>query len=317
MSSTFKRPGDLSGYSNYRAWCYNNDLVPLSLHAFNRCTDFNDCANQTFENSGFNERMSSRMPLVLRRPSTNRGAGTMAKRKQSRTLMIAAARTGPMRAPPAAFYGAQHLRGGELKTVDVVPASMLMSSTPVFTLLNTCQQGAAFYNRIGNRIQMRSVHITGSIANNAVVPTGQAHYIRFMVVYDRSPAAGTGVGSYPAIGTLLADYDTNGTVTTTSVSGVNPNFTDRFVIIRDQRFYMPNDSNTALTSAAAGILDYTDTANINLYCKLKGLEAQYSASTGAIGDLSTGALWVLVYGNIPAASCPYSANWKSRLRYYD
>lgn len=220
-------------------------------------------------------------------------------------------------------YGvpAGQLRGNrpEIKSVDLVSAPVTKPSctTAQFTLLNGVQEGSSFFNRVGRKVMMRSLHLTGGVilsGNSATAMTDE--YLRHMIVYDRQPN-----GAVPAISDILLDYDNTGTTTTTSVSGLNMNNADRFVILRDMRVIVPNsDLNNQTLNGVAGIIDYTtNRVNINEFVLLKNLETHYKSSTNpaAIGDIASGALWFVQFGNVASASCAFGCAIQARLRYHD
>ena len=56
----------------------------------------------------------------------------------------------------------------ELKCVDTTNGNgsgvvLSLNTTPLVTPLNLVQSGAGFYNRVGRRIEMKSLHLTGLI----------------------------------------------------------------------------------------------------------------------------------------------------------
>ena len=92
------------------------------------------------------------------------------------------------------------------------------------TCLNLIQQGAGFYQRIGTKINIKSIEFYGDF-KQTVDPTNVA-YFRYMIVYDRQPN-----GSYPAITDILRDNDS----ATSFNSGVSLVNRSRFAMIRDKR----------------------------------------------------------------------------------
>lgn len=249
-----------------------------------------------------------------------RGTKFSAAQVQRAVLRQASSMTRMMpRAPPAAFYGRSSLRQGELKSVDVPTTTNLISTTATFTLLNGVQTGNAFYNRVGNRIQMKSLYLTGSYRDSGLA-AGAPIYTRVMVIYDRAPAIASGAGAFPAIATVLSSYDNAGAITSTVLDHMNPNLSNRFVMLMDQRLTGGLDSRAAgqTNPLDQTIYDY-EVHQTKRFIKLRGLETQYITSTNpaAIGDISAGGLYLVTFGNTAAATAPYNFVWTSRLRYYD
>lgn len=208
----------------------------------------------------------------------------------------------------------------EIKALDNqaaggAPTSFTISTTPQFYCLNQPQQGAAFYQRVGQKIEMKSVHLIGNI-----VPTGNGtggnEYLRVMVLYDHQPN-----GALPAIADILSSYNGAGNISSTSYDGLNLNNRDRFVILRDIRIHIPqNNSTAALGDGVASVIDYGGKYNINEFIKLKNLVAHFKSSTSGlnqIGDLATGALLLVTFGDTASGTAGYAFNWQARLRYKD
>jgi len=222
---------------------------------------------------------------------------------------------------PASMITSMAYRGQEEKkfldvgdgdTTFVVPPVANMS----FQLLNAPLVGAAFYNRIGNKITMKSVHIKVGLGPRVpdVAPGGNNETCRVMLVYDRQSN-----GSDPTPSTLLADYAAGGATQTTVFSGMNPNQTGRFVILREHFFKIFNVNNVAgLTSSASSFYQQDGHWFVNWYVKLKDLETIYQASTGEIGDITNGALFLVLMSNVSALAPTSGAclfQYKSRLRF--
>lgn len=199
--------------------------------------------------------------------------------------------------------------------MDVLGTNVTVSTTATFTLVNGVQEGSSFYNRIGRRIAMKSLHLVGSFAFNQGMSTG-GEYDRVMLIYDRQPN-----GAAPTIADVLTDYNNAGATSTTSLSALNMNNSDRFMVLRDIRLAtFENDAASPPNALNEAFIDYTtNRVNVNEFVKLKGLETHYRATTNpaVIGDIATGALWVVTFGSIPVATAPLDFNFQTRLRYWD
>jgi len=211
----------------------------------------------------------------------------------------------------------------EVKSVDFPiagssPYTVPISTTPTFALLNGVQEGASFYNRIGRKVMMRSLHLTGFVAPiTPALGVGAPEYLRIMVVYDRQPGYNTAGPGFPAIADLLLNYDNAGATTTNSLSFLNMNNSERFIMLRDIRISIPDNGGG---DASNQIIDYTiNRVNINEFIRLNNLETHYKSTTNpaAIGDLSTGALYLVTYGNQLVAAAEYQVFAQARLRFHD
>jgi len=214
----------------------------------------------------------------------------------------------------------------ELKACDAnvmasIPKTDIIGATAVFTGLNLIQAGTGFYNRIGKKINMRSLHLTGQvivIAPGAIVMDGLPEYGRILVVYDKQPN-----GAFPAPADVLANHDNQGALSSNPFCNINQNNSDRFRIIRDIRLDIPNDDPDEATSgdnAMLGVIDYTtNRVNVNEFIFLNGLETQYSATANpaTIAEISTGALFLMTWGVVPSNNSSHAFKWTARLRYND
>lgn len=205
-------------------------------------------------------------------------------------------------------------RQSELKVVDTSRNGYPINTTGNFQVLNIPVQGAAVYNRVGNEIEMKSLHFVGQIAltGNAGIAVNQ-DYLRIMIVYDRQPN-----GANPANADLLTDYSSAGGTTTNSMSHLNPNNYDRFKVLADIRI----DINDAVAAGAetigvAQIVDYKGEVNINRFINLKGMGVKYKASAGTVGDIASGALQLFTFGAATAGNDLYQLVASFRLRFID
>lgn len=199
----------------------------------------------------------------------------------------------------------------EIKAIDVnVTASMAIPGSITFNLLNGVQAGAAFYNRVGSRIEMKSVHIRGYIRNMTTCIDDVA---RFLVVYDRQPN-----GAFPNITDIIQSRDQQGATANTGVSPINLDQRDRFVILRDYQVYLPSVTNTAgvLTNGPAHQCN-GNPLEFSMFIKLKGLVTHYKSSSNptTVADINTGGLYALClcFNDDSKWRCQFS----SRLRFDD
>lgn len=199
-------------------------------------------------------------------------------------------------------------RRNQKNSVDTLQTGVGFSTTAVWSLLNGCTEGAAIYNRIGRRIKMKSIQVRGGFSMS---PAADAtHFITVMLVYDRQPN-----GANPAIADLLLDYKFDGTTGTSPLSGLNINNSDRFVVLRRDWYVIDADPAATAAQQKDQVLNSCSgpPRSVDMYVKLAGLEAHYKASTGGIGDLTTGALYLVTYGSQAASVC--SLDFASRLRF--
>lgn len=229
----------------------------------------------------------------------------------------------PLRvAPPAATYS----RSAEVKSVDTAVANIdfLTAGTVSATPFNVPISGAAFYQRVGNKIAMKSLHIRGVIAPSGANAAAVSQQIaRIIVFYDRQTN-----GAAPSVADVLLYTFYDGTTVTTSTGGVNMNNRDRFYVLMDMQVILPAcgiNGATAASTINQGV-DPNGNAgdsnqgqfNVNRFIKLKGLEAQYKANNGNVGDIAAGGLFILCISSGDAnANAAFRFSYSARLRYND
>jgi len=160
------------------------------------------------------------------------------------------------------------------------------------TELNDILQGSTVYQRIGIKVLMKNIRIRGTLLPSAATVIG---CVRVAVVYDRQPN-----GAAAAVGDIFQDC-TAGAATNFS-SGVNMSNKNRFTILRDQIFNF---------DAAQSIVHAIDWF---IPCRL---QAEYKASGGTIGDITTGSVLLVVGEVLGGAGTVGFANFRSRIRYED
>jgi len=203
----------------------------------------------------------------------------------------------------------------EVKLVDTVNGSPTITSvintTGTITAMNLIQSGSGFNNRVGRRIEMKSVHLVGILKQTGTVNVSN-DYGRVVVVYDRQPN-----GALPAITTILLQYDQSSTTSTTAFSGLNPDQRERFMIVADEHIALP--SVVAASGLTGGVDGLSVTFNINRFIKLRNLTThfQHDSNPAVIGDVATGALYVFTLGAFASGSEGWNASLSWRLRYVD
>lgn len=184
----------------------------------------------------------------------------------------------------------------EKKVVDLGAASFAMDTTGSLTLLNGVAAGTDFTDRIGRKTKLSYVYVRGIV--NAQDASSGPTLGRLLLVYDKQPA-----GALPAITDILT--------AATSVSQVNLNGRDRFVILADKQYAVGIISNTATQSFAGSPTVHP----VKIYRNL-GLETIYDGTTNAIADISSGALYLVTIGN-QAAAAGATFNGTTRVRFTD
>nr|WAE42688.1 MAG: capsid protein [Cressdnaviricota sp.] len=192
----------------------------------------------------------------------------------------------------------------EIKSFDCAIVGGQLAITPLsaepgvafagITCINEVQQGAAFYNRIGTKITVKSIAVNLNFytAENFIA-TGLCN-IRCMVVYDRQTN-----GAYPVISDILSVNDSGYTAAFGQSTGINMSNRARFLVLRDKRWNL---------DAAQGY-------NFSLNEFIKGRwDCEYGTTATNIGEIKSGAIYVIAFTDVLA---PYIQEPVARIRYFD
>jgi len=204
------------------------------------------------------------------------------------------------------------------KTPDLVDAANLGWQ---LQLLNGVAQGTTLYTRIGQKIVMMTLVLKltlSTIANGAVAQVNNPGQVRIMVIYD-AQANATALTGATLSTALLKDN-------TSICSPQSLDNRERFKVLLDKyvQVGMFDFSATGLYGSTAAVPSTTDKA-----CHYRGKykaglkldEVFNGTSGGTIGDIQTGALYLLV-GNsisnsIAANTAVLGIAGYSRVRFYD
>lgn len=234
--------------------------------------------------------MYRRRPFKSRYAARSRGRRSFKRMPLSRTLTVAVAN----------------------KCVDVPLQTQTITTSGNFLLLNGIVQGAAFYQRLGSRFQMKQINLRFNlypVRTNAA----QGENMRMVLFYDRQAN-----GNPPtSISELLVTRDSAGNPTTTPHSQQNVDKRSRFVIIKDWWQPLPTLTYTAgvITNLSAPANNQWNGRTIGV--KLPGLITQCDGATAAIGDIETGSLYLLTLGNLASGAESHAVDVSARLFFYD
>lgn len=199
---------------------------------------------------------------------------------------------------------------------DPINQPLIMSTTATIYCPNLIQVGSSMFNRIGRKVEMRSIRLVANIATlNTTRTTLTPDAGRIMVVYDRQTN-----GAFPAIADILQDTDQAGANLTDSVSGINMNNRERFVTLIDKKFTIPQATLTAGVLTNVFPNDIMIPTRIDEFRKLRGLTTHYKADSNpaVIGDIATGAIYILSLSQIQASGTElFNYKWSCRLKYVD
>lgn len=196
----------------------------------------------------------------------------------------------------------------EKKVFDLTPTQFQVNTTGQFNLLCSPQAGPDINERIGRKIQIKSVYIRGLVSSEAgdqdgpVVTTSPGQLARMIVFTDNQPN-----GAAPAVTDLLQSAS--------ALSQLNINGRDRFKIHIDKQWALkPYAYNNTSGFALAALSDAI------AYKKFKVLneETIFNATVSAtITQITSGALYMFFIGTVPTGANDATAAFSTRVRYTD
>lgn len=196
----------------------------------------------------------------------------------------------------------------ERKVFDVNPTVYQLNTTPnIFSICNPTQ-GSDMSNRIGRKINLKSVYIRATIATEPSMTAGAvgatpAQAARLILLVDMQPN-----GALPNIADIL--------VTSTITSHLNLNSRDRFRILWDK--FLTFDPYIVNATASTAVATASRQIQAVKKFKLLNFEQTYnSSSTGSISDIATGSLVMVLLGSQATGSLDLNCTMSTRVRYTD
>lgn len=188
---------------------------------------------------------------------------------------------GNLRAPLATYgwYGRYNRRGrSELKTVDTA-LNQVISNTGTMFLFNGISQGTDYTNRDGRIVTMKSIYWRFSITPNInATALAAGDSVRILIVYDCQTN-----GTAPTPANILQVVNPH--------SPMNLNFRDRFKVLYDKQIGM----SAAIYTTGALTTGSPTLKSFSMYKKLD-METVYQSTAGAVADISTGAVYLMLLG---------------------
>lgn len=178
--------------------------------------------------------------------------------------------------------------------VDTASAAYALDTTGAIALISTIAQGTSVNQRVGKKVLLKSLQIRGAAQQGS---TATLNDCAVLIVYDKRPT-----GSLPAVTAILDTANSN--------SFNNDSNSGRFKIVRRWDFCLSGNSATPATG--------NEIKDMSQYIPLNGLPLVFkAATTGVIGDIEEGALYVVTVGATGAGTAAASAQLGFRLRFVD
>lgn len=179
-----------------------------------------------------------------------------------------------------------------------------VSSNSGILCVNAIRQGTSFYERIGRKVNLKSLQIRGQLSARA--PSGltpEALIVRMMVVYDRQPN-----GAIPTFDQMFSAASPAGDIASNTVMApVNLTQTSRFRVLRDKMFTLQPMRGMNVLPDGEGIAPVSDVGgyyskSIRDFIRLPSLETVYNATNEApsIAQIASGALYVIFRATVPS-----------------
>lgn len=182
----------------------------------------------------------------------------------------------------------------EIKYKDIASATYVMDTTGDLTLLNDIAQGTDYDELLGLKATMRSIKITGFINFNTPA-SGASQLCRIIIVYDKSSN-----GNAPTVSNIL--------VASTSISEKNLFNRERFITLLDQVYAL--DKRDGTQDRVIPVSIYRDVTKM-------GLVLQKKAGAGGIGNITSGAIYMLTIGSAGAGVTAGQITCTTRVRFVD
>lgn len=247
-------------------------------------------------------------PLPLRRYSKLRtfkryGAQmNYARRADARRAAVARARA-LTATRPGGFHPVGPLNH-ERKYFDIASGSVKINATGSVSLICIPTLGSDFNNRIGRKIQIRSIYLRMRALITAAEDMSQVAVApqvgRIMLVVDAQPN-----GTLPSITDILVGNNVQ--------SHLNADNRDRFSIIMDKELVFDAYQYGAGASAGwARTIHY-----VKKYKKTNTQVIFNGTNGGTIGDIMSGAVYLVMLGNHVSGQTDITAHVSTRVRFDD
>lgn len=197
------------------------------------------------------------------------------------------------------------------KAVDIPATATTLNSTAQANLLNGIVQGAAFYQRLGNRFAMKACLLKATIYPLRTA-TQLNEIVRFVLVYDRQAN-----GAAPTYTDIIQSRDNAGGTSSTTFDNANIDKKSRYMILWDWWQPITTQTVTGAVVTNVGPQANAQVFKIQKLIPLPNLLTQCDGATGGIGDIETGSLYLFTVGSTAAASEAFTCSFSNRLFFYD
>jgi len=248
----------------------------------------------------------------MKRQSTNQLQGKPTKRLALPRALVASPFVPPrqVRVPAARALGEKKGMDTAISSGGTIPTTVNDNSGMI--VLNLIQQGAGSWNRVGRKVNLRSLRIRGDIMHTQTTAASGFTYgqvIRCVIVWDKQPSSGT----IPQWQDMFGFTAQDGTEGTSMYAPIRYDNMDRFSILRDVTY----DPQPGAKSGNPDVVTYYNT--IDEYIRLGDRECVFSGQSNpmTIADISSGAIYFCVRTKNSTSTISSINNMYARLRYTD
>lgn len=211
----------------------------------------------------------------------------------------------------------------ELKTLSTAVDQTVISTVNTnsnFQAVNLIRAGNGFYNRIGNKVCVKSLRVQGAlstlITKAATTESINGAVCRYGIVYDNQPN-----GVIPTFDTVFGTVAQDGSAATQFFDPIQPDRTKRFKVLMSRNRSM----DPKIFNGGAGTVNgQYFTQYLDDYIKLKptdkiSYETQYNGDSSpmTIADISTGAFYFFAISSLNDASTVSSIDGSVTIRFED
>lgn len=172
------------------------------------------------------------------------------------------------------------------------------NTTGTIQLINTIAAGTGVTQRVGKKVQLKSLQIRGIMNSDSATLISQ---YAVMIVWDRRPS-----GALPLITDILDSVS--------PISFLNDANSSRFKVLWRDDFVNINSNTNANNEAVAKVYNEF----IKFSKKSKANRTTYKAAgTGVIADIDEGALYFISVGGNVSGTADSVGSFNTRLRFWD
>lgn len=202
----------------------------------------------------------------------------------------------------------------DVKNVDVLAGGLAFNNTTSVTTLNALSTGANSYNRIGRKINLRSLQIRGYIYQNQAGAAPAPDVLRWALVYDKQTD-----GTAPTWAQVFTSIDKGAATDTSTMAFRNLDNADRFIVLAEEFYKVDCPAGAIANNQPAHVASEANAKWFySRFIKLKNIPTQFTAaSTGTVSDIQTGGLFFMTASDLSAANAQYATKFTTRIRYCD